>query len=149
MKEGLHVWSSHYEANIQVFLEKELILLQENGTIAQYNFSEIKSLEILNEEIKKDLKFFLDTVIAGKKKDAKKIVINCESGGDDTSERNIFVSLVYTLSSWWLLVVYQDNENRFRIYVFCTIFIECDGLPWSKVGNIQDLFILKIDLFTQ
>jgi hypothetical protein len=81
-------------------VEKELILLKEDGTIAQFNFSEIKSLEILNEEIKKDLKFFLDTVIAGKKKDAKKIVINCESGGDDTSERNIFVSYIRESPIW-------------------------------------------------
>ncbi len=81
-------------------IEKELILLQENGTIAQYNFSEIKSLEIINEEIKKDLKFFLETVIAGKKKDAKKIIINCESGGDDETERNIFVSYIRESPIW-------------------------------------------------
>ncbi|MFX1380258.1 MAG: hypothetical protein ACFFA4_14315 [Promethearchaeota archaeon] len=81
-------------------IEKLLIILQEDGMIAKYNFSEIKSLEILNEEIKKDLKFFLDTVIAGKKKDAKKIVVNCESGGDDTAERNIYVSYIRESPIW-------------------------------------------------
>ncbi|MFW9969830.1 MAG: hypothetical protein ACFFDF_06490 [Candidatus Odinarchaeota archaeon] len=80
--------------------EKLLILLQDDGTIAKHNFSEIKSLEILNEEIQKDLKFFLDTVIAGKKKDAKKIIINCESGGDDNSERNIYVSYIRESPIW-------------------------------------------------
>ncbi|MFX0003703.1 MAG: hypothetical protein ACFE9C_13415 [Candidatus Hodarchaeota archaeon] len=81
-------------------IEKVLVLLQEDGTIAKYDFTEIKSLEILNEEIQKDLKFFLDTVIAGKKKDAKKIIINCESGGDDGSERNIFVSYIRESPIW-------------------------------------------------
>jgi len=81
-------------------IEKVLILLQEDGTIVKYDFSEIKSLEILNDEIQKDLRFFLDTVIAGKKKDAKKIIINCESGGDDSSERNIFVSYIRESPIW-------------------------------------------------
>ncbi|MFX1390732.1 MAG: hypothetical protein ACFE9Z_11765 [Promethearchaeota archaeon] len=80
--------------------EKLLTLHQEDGLITKFSFSEIKSLEILNEEIKKDLKFFLDTVIAGKKKDAKKIIINCESGGDNEVERNIFVSYIRESPVW-------------------------------------------------
>ncbi|UCD02418.1 MAG: hypothetical protein JSV23_05250 [Promethearchaeota archaeon] len=80
--------------------EKSLTLHQDNGMITKYKFSEIKSLEIMNDEIKKDLKFFLDTVIAGKKKDAKKIIINCESGGDDEIDRNIFVSYIRESPIW-------------------------------------------------
>ncbi|MFX1365506.1 MAG: hypothetical protein ACFFCE_05895 [Promethearchaeota archaeon] len=80
--------------------EKYLVLLQDNDVISEYNFSEIRSLDIKNEEIKKDLKFFLDTVIAGKKKDAKKIIINSESGGDDEIERNIFVSYIRESPIW-------------------------------------------------
>jgi hypothetical protein len=87
-------------SKVEKITEKLLILLQEDGSIAKYNFSEIKSLEIINEEIKKDLKFFLDTVIAGKKKDAKKILINCESGGEETTERNIFVSYIRESPIW-------------------------------------------------
>ncbi|MFX1386290.1 MAG: hypothetical protein ACFE9M_03660 [Promethearchaeota archaeon] len=87
-------------SKVEKITEKLLILLQEDGSIAKYNFSEIKSLEILNEEIKKDLKFFLDTVIAGKKKDAKNIIINCESGGDDIAERTIFVSYIRESPIW-------------------------------------------------
>ena len=80
--------------------EKYLVLLQDTDVISEYNFSEIRSLDILNEEIKKDLKFFLDTVIAGKKKDAKKIIINSESGGDDEIERNIYVSYIRESPIW-------------------------------------------------
>ncbi len=80
--------------------EKYLVLLQDDDLISEYNFSEIRSLDIMNEEIKKDLKFFLDTVIAGKKKDAKKIIINSESGGDDEIERNIFVSYIRESPIW-------------------------------------------------
>ena len=100
-------------SKVEKITEKLLILLQEDGSIAKYNFSEIKSLEILNEEIKKDLKFFLDTVIAGKKKDAKKIIINCESGGDDATERNIFVSYIRESPIWktsYRLIVSKQQE---------------------------------------
>ncbi|HDZ18520.1 MAG TPA: hypothetical protein ENH75_09530 [archaeon] len=87
-------------SKVEKITEKILILLQDDEVITKYNFSEIRSFEIINEEIKKDLKFFLDTVIAGKKKDAKKIIINCESGGDDNVERNIFVSYIREAPIW-------------------------------------------------
>ncbi len=81
-------------------VEKLLILLQENDEISKFNFSDFKSFNILNEDIKKDLKFFLDTVISGKKKDAKKIKINCESGGDDEVERIVFVYYIRESPIW-------------------------------------------------
>jgi hypothetical protein len=81
-------------------IDKILILLEDNDVISKHPFEEIKSVDILNEEIKKDLKFFLKTIIAGKKKDAKKIVINCESGGKDDLERNIFVSYIRESPIW-------------------------------------------------
>ena len=81
-------------------IEKLLILLQENDEISKFNFSDFKSFDILNEDIKKDLKFFLDTVISGKKKDAKKIKINCESGGDDEVERIVFVYYIRESPIW-------------------------------------------------
>jgi len=81
-------------------VEKLLILLQDSEVISKINFTEIKSLEIMNEDIKKDLKFFLETVISGKKKDAKKIVINCESGGNDEVDRIIFVYYIRESPIW-------------------------------------------------
>jgi hypothetical protein len=80
--------------------EKLLALLRDDVVIVKIPFAEINSLDILNEDLKKDLKFFLDTIIAGKKKDAKKIVINCESGGDDAVERQIIVSYIRESPVW-------------------------------------------------
>jgi hypothetical protein len=81
-------------------VERLLILFQDDEVISKIPFSEIKSINILNEDLKKDLKFFLDTVIAGKKKDAKKIIINCESGGNDEITRNIYVSYIRESPIW-------------------------------------------------
>lgn len=80
--------------------EKQLILLEDDKGILKINFADIVSFDILNEDLKKDLKFFLDTVISGKKKDAKKIKINCESGGDDNVERDVFVSYIRESPIW-------------------------------------------------
>jgi hypothetical protein len=81
-------------------VEKLLILLQDDEVISKIKFTEIRFFDIMNEDIKKDLKFFLDTVISGKKKDAKKIVINCESGGDDQVERIVFVYYIRESPIW-------------------------------------------------
>ncbi len=80
--------------------EKLLALLRDDSVIVKIPFPEITSFEIVNEELKKDLKFFLDTIIAGKKKDAKKIIINCESGGDDGVDRQIIVSYIRESPVW-------------------------------------------------
>ncbi|MFW9824784.1 MAG: hypothetical protein ACFFE4_17715, partial [Candidatus Thorarchaeota archaeon] len=108
--------------------EKQLILLQENGEISKYSFQEIKSIDIMNEEIKKDLNFFLETVIAGKKKDAKKIVINCESGGDDEVQRNIFVSYIRESPIWktsYRLIMSKKQESEQK----------CLLSGWSLIEN--------------
>ncbi|MFX0029473.1 MAG: hypothetical protein ACFE8B_09705, partial [Candidatus Hermodarchaeota archaeon] len=102
--------------NEKIF-EKKLILLDDQESVTKFSFDEIKSLDILNEEIKKDLKFFLDTVIAGKKKDAKKIIINCESGGDEETVRNIFVSYIRESPIWktsyrLIMSKQQASENK-------------------------------------
>ena len=81
-------------------VEKLLIILRDDGVISKISFTDIKSLDIINEDIKKDLKFFLDTVISGKKQDAKKIMINCESGGNDEVERIIFVYYIRESPIW-------------------------------------------------
>jgi len=101
----------------ETLVDKILILLQDDEVISKHSFDEIKTVDILNEEIKKDLKFFLNTVIAGKKKDAKKIVINCESGGDNNVERNIFVSYIRESPIWktsyrLIMSVEQATEEK-------------------------------------
>ncbi|NHJ21834.1 MAG: hypothetical protein EAX91_12885 [Candidatus Lokiarchaeota archaeon] len=109
-------------------VEKLLILLQDNEVISKINFSEIKSFDIMNEDIKKDLKFFLDTVISGKKKDAKKIVINCESGGNDDVERVIFVYYIRESPIW---------KTSYRLIMSKEQAIEekCLLSGWSLIEN--------------
>lgn len=80
--------------------EKLLVLLTDDNNINKIPFTEISSYEVLNEDLKKDLKFFLDTVISGKKKDTKSIIIHCESGGDDEVDREVIVSYIRESPIW-------------------------------------------------
>ncbi|MFX1236219.1 MAG: hypothetical protein ACFE8P_00710, partial [Promethearchaeota archaeon] len=106
--------------------EKILILMKDDGIITKIPFWEIKSFEIENEDLKKDLKFFLDTRIAGKKKDAKKIVINCESGGDDATERIVIVSYIRESPIWktsyrLIMSKLQAVENKCLLSGWCMV----------------------------
>ncbi|MFX1405708.1 MAG: hypothetical protein ACFFBW_02035 [Promethearchaeota archaeon] len=108
--------------------EKILIILQDDGNITKLPFSDFTSFELLNEELKKDLNFFLETVIAGKKKDAKKIKINCESGGSNEIERNIYVSYIRESPIWktsyrLIMSKQQAEENK------------CLMSGWSLIEN--------------
>jgi len=122
-------------------VEKLLILLQDNEAISKIKFTEIKSFDIINEDIKKDLKFFLDTVISGKKKDAKKIVINCESGGNNEVERIILVYYIRESPIW---------KTSYRLIMSKEQALEekCLLSGWSLIENTtnQDWVDVEVSL---
>lgn len=96
-------------------VEKLLVLLKDDGVIVKLPFSEISSFDILNDEIKNDLKFYLETIIASKKKDSKNIIINCESGGDENVERDIVVSYIRETPIWktsYRLIMSKQQAQR-------------------------------------
>ncbi len=91
-----------------------VLLLEETGKIIKIPFSEISEFNILNEDIMDDLKFFLDTIIAGIKKDSKKIRINCETEKGDESEREIYVSYLHESPIWktsYRLIMSKKQEK--------------------------------------
>jgi hypothetical protein len=109
-------------------MEKLLVFLKDDGNITKIKFSDFNSFELLNEELKNDLNFFLDTVIAGKKKDAKNIKVNCESGGDDGIDRNIYISYIRESPIWktsyrLIMTKQQAEENK------------CLMSGWSLIEN--------------
>ncbi|MHA1283021.1 MAG: hypothetical protein ACTSQP_10995 [Promethearchaeota archaeon] len=133
--------------------EKILVLLTDDGLIRNIPFSEITSLEIENEEIKKDLDFFLETKINEKKKGLKKIVINCESGGDDSVERIIVVSYMHKTPVWkisYRLIIDDvlEKENKCLLAGFGLIE-NATNEDWedvyiSLVSGISTSFIYDI-----
>jgi hypothetical protein len=101
--------------NEMKLIEKLLVLLKDDGVIVKLPFTEISSFDILNDEIKNDLKFYLETIIAGKKKDSKNIIINCESGGDNNVEREIVASYIRESPIWktsYRLIMSKQQDAR-------------------------------------
>ncbi len=130
--------------------EKLLILLKDDSTIKKIPFSEITSFEILNDDIKKDLKFFLDTTIAGKKKDSKKITINCESGGEDEISRSIIVSYIRESPVWktsyrLIMSKRQAMEEKCLLSGWClienTTNVDWEDIELSLVAGMPVSFI--------
>ncbi|MBA7702475.1 hypothetical protein ES703_111244 [subsurface metagenome] len=119
-------------------IEKLLTLLKDDDIITKIPFSEISSFEILSEDLKKDLKFFLDTVIAGKKKDSKKIIINCEAGGEE-GERTIVVSYIRESPIW---------KTSYRLIMSKQQALEqkCLLSGWSLVENTTNIDWEDIEL---
>ncbi|MFX1297190.1 MAG: hypothetical protein ACFFD2_20350 [Promethearchaeota archaeon] len=106
--------------------EKLLILMKDDTIITKIPFTEINSFEIVNEDLKKDLRFFLDTIISGKKKDAKKLVINCESGGNNTVQRKIIVSYIRESPIWktsyrLIMSKQQASEEKCLLSGWCMV----------------------------
>lgn len=118
-------------------VEKQLTLLRDDGAISMIPFDEIKSFNILNESIKKDLKFYLDTIIAGKKKDVKNIVINCESGGDDSAERPITISYLHETPVWKInyriIMSKQQAEKQECILAGFSLIENVSNVDWDEV----------------
>ncbi|MCP4764598.1 MAG: hypothetical protein GY870_22680, partial [archaeon] len=133
-------------------IEKLLALLKDDDIITKIPFSDISSFEILNEDLKKDLKFFLDTTIAGKKKDAKKIVINCESGGNNQVKRNIVVSYIRESPIWktsYRLIMSKEQalEQKCLLSGWCmvenTTNQDWDEIELSLVAGMPVSFIYE------
>lgn len=117
--------------------EKMLTILTDGGVIQKIAFSEISKFEILNEDLKNDLKFFLDTVIAGKKKDSKKIVIHCESGGDDSVERSIIVSFIRESPVWktsYRLIMSKEQAKEQKCLLSAWALVEnTTNSDWNDI----------------
>ncbi len=73
-----------------------LVILSETGSIVQVFFSDIKSLKLLDAKLQKDLDFYLETIISGKKKDSKRIFVHCDGKG----EREVMASYIIESPVW-------------------------------------------------
>nr|MDO8117659.1 hypothetical protein [Candidatus Sigynarchaeota archaeon] len=91
---GIQVYEkTHDESTVQ---RPSLVILSESGKIMQVFFSDIKSLKVLDAKLQKDLDFYLETIISGKKKDSKRIFVHCDGKG----EREVLASYIIESPVW-------------------------------------------------
>ncbi|MFX0102278.1 MAG: hypothetical protein ACFFCS_22120 [Candidatus Hodarchaeota archaeon] len=100
-----------------------LVFLDKDESIIQVNFSDIKTFKLLDPKLQTDLKFYLDTIITGKKKDAKRIFIHCEG----EKKRELIASYILESPVWktsYRLVIPDDEKKD-----------ECFLSGWCLVEN--------------
>ncbi|MHA1684308.1 MAG: hypothetical protein ACTSUE_25450 [Promethearchaeota archaeon] len=97
----------------QSIMKPALVILNREGIIIQINFTDIKSLKLEDPVLQKDLEFYLSTMISGKKKDAKRIFINCEGEGKrDILTRYIIESPVWKTS--YRIIIPEEITGQSR-----------------------------------
>ncbi|MBN2151126.1 MAG: hypothetical protein JW839_06775, partial [Candidatus Lokiarchaeota archaeon] len=100
-------------ANEHEVTRPALVVLDTKGNVGQIKFSDIKSVKLADPKLQKDLDFYLDTIIAGKKADAKRIFIHCEGEGD--SEREIQASYIIESPVWktsYRMLIPEDPKDE-------------------------------------
>lgn len=108
----------------EVVIESDrLTILDEKGEMASFSTEEIKSIRILDENIRKDLEFYLKTIIFSQKKDQKKLTIFANGEG----EREILTSYVLESPVW---------KTTYRVVLNPESAPLIQG--WAVVDNTQD-----------
>jgi hypothetical protein len=105
-----------------------LILLVGGQSLETFDLFELKSIVLLDDNLKKDLQYLLDTLISGKRKDAKKLTIFAKGKG----ERKIVASYVVETPVWktsYRLVLPSSQEKDKK-----GVLVQ----GWALVDNTQD-----------
>lgn len=127
-----------------------LVVLDSKGNITQVKFSDIKSIKLADPKLQKDLDFYLDTIIAGKKADAKRIFIHCE--GEGASEREIQASYILESPVWKtsyrMLIPEDPKDDKCFLSGWClvenTTEQDWDEIHISMVAGMPVSFVCPI-----
>ena len=124
--------------------ENQLVFLaRESGSVQKIAFSDIDSFEILEEGLRKELKFLLDTLISGKKKDSKNLVIQCEGEG----AREILVSYIQEAPIWkttYRLVLPEESASPPEKPIFLSGWVICENVTEFDWDAIKISFIAGV-----
>jgi hypothetical protein len=106
-----------------VITTDRLTILDAGGEMKSFNLEEIKSLKVLDENIQRDLEFYLKTIIFSQKKDLKKLTIFAVGEG----ERDMLISYVLESPVWkttYRVILGKDEKPLLQ--------------GWAVVDNTQD-----------
>ena len=104
-------------------LEHRLVLLSQGKHVESYNLLEISSLELLDEKVREDLKYLLETLLSSKRADLKKMRIFARGAG----LRKVHVSYIIETPVWktsYRVLLQQDQKPWLQ--------------GWALIDNTQD-----------
>jgi hypothetical protein len=104
------------------YIDEQLILLITGAQIRSFNLQELKSIDLLDAGLKKDLQHLLDVLVSAKKQEIKELTIFTKG----TDEREIIASYVIETPVWKTSyrILLQDVETLIQ--------------GWALVDNTQD-----------
>lgn len=125
-----------------------LVIMDSDGAIVQVKFMDIKSIALGDPKLQNDLEFYLDTIIAGKKTDVKRIFIHCEGEG----EREIVASYILESPVWktsYRILIPEDViEDKCFLSGWClvenTTEQDWDDIDIAMVAGMPVSFVCPI-----
>ncbi|HMF34821.1 MAG TPA: hypothetical protein VKK79_25595 [Candidatus Lokiarchaeia archaeon] len=124
--------------------DKQLVFLdEESGYVQKIAFGDIASFEILEDSLRGDLSFLLETLIAGKKKDSKNLVIRCEGPGD----RQVLVSYIQEAPIWkttYRLVLPDEEQAQDENPIFLSGWVICENVTEFDWDEIRISFVAGV-----
>src|SRR5271157_254301 len=125
-----------------------LIIMDSDGSILQVNFSDIKSIKLGDPKLQKDLEFYLDTIIAGKKTDAKRIYIHCEGDGEREIVANYILESPVWKTSYRMLIPEDPKDDMCFLSGWClvenTTEQDWDDIDIAMVAGMPVSFVCPI-----
>jgi hypothetical protein len=114
---------SQPQADKQPVIVHTLVLATESGEIAKYNFEDVRSVKLLDEGARHDIKEFAAASASARRRDAKTITITSSGSG----AREMLVSYVVAAPIW---------KTTYRIV------LDSSGTPffqgWAIIDNVGD-----------
>ncbi len=96
-----------------VATSQRLTLLDEGGTLLNFDLNEIANLTFRDESIKKDLAYFFETLIHSYKRDAKNLVVYCRGTGKRKINLRYVVESPVWKTSYRVLLSDDEKDQPF------------------------------------
>ncbi|GMU54104.1 MAG: hypothetical protein AMXMBFR33_32500 [Candidatus Xenobia bacterium] len=101
------------ETEAGVVQSQRLTLLDEGGTLLNFDLAEISALTFKDESIKKDLAYFFETLIHSYKRDAKNLVVYARGSGKRRVNLRYVVETPVWKTSYRVLLSEDEKEKPF------------------------------------
>lgn len=90
-----------------------LTLLDDSGTLLNFDLNEVANLSFRDESIKKDLAYFFETLIHSYKRDAKNLIVYCRGAGKRKINLRYVVETPVWKTSYRVLLSSDEKEQPF------------------------------------
>jgi hypothetical protein len=122
---------SQVDSNAPPITTNRLVIASDNGALTAFDLAEVRSVQLVDEGSRRDLREFAHAAASARRRDAKTIVVTSDGGG----ERELIVSYTIAAPIW---------KTTYRV------LLDATGKPffqgWAIVDNVSEEDWKGIDL---